>query len=45
MKFIKPYNTFSQKINEEIDIDIDSAAGQKMVDEISDIFVEIVVLR
>ena len=41
MKFIKPYNTFSQKINEEIDIDIDSAAGQKMVDEISDIFVHV----
>jgi hypothetical protein len=41
MKFIKPYNTFSQKINEEIDIDIDSAAGQKMIDEISDIFVHV----
>ena len=41
MKFIKPYNTFSQKINEEIDIDIDSTAGQKMVDEISDIFVHV----
>lgn len=36
MNHLKNYKSFS--INEELDIDIDSAAGQHMVQEISDIF-------
>lgn len=38
MNHLKTYKSF---INEELDIDIDSAAGQKMVQEISDIFVHV----
>jgi hypothetical protein len=39
MKHIKTYNSF--KLNEELDINIDGAAGQNIIEEISDIFIHV----
>ena len=39
MKHIKTYNSF--KLNEELDINIDGAAAQNIIEEISDIFIHV----
>ena len=39
MKHIKTYNSF--KLNEELDINIDGAASQNIIEEISDIFIHV----